>query len=136
VIPEDEIETLWDNDRSAVFERPEICADEPLIGDHTVANHDTLPKSHGVSGLSDDTLNQGLAGIAGMEQHHNVPDFRIVNLIREFVDDQAVLIMKGRLHAPPFNPSDLEPKRHDEGCVDSCRSERAEPENSLSADRT
>jgi len=133
VISENEIETVWDNNRSAIFKRSEVDSDEVLTA---VANHGTLPKGHGVTGSRDDALDQGLAGVVGVEQHHDVPHFGIVNLIRELVDDQAVLIMKSRLHASPFYSGDLEPKGHDERGVDCSRRKRAEPQNKLSANLT
>lgn len=60
-----------------------------------------------------DAFHERQAGIVRMPEHHDVANFRIVQLIREFVHDQAILVMQRRLHAAAFHPRHLESEGHD-----------------------
>ena len=72
-----------------------------------------------VTFLRYDPLDEGLVGVAGVVEHHDVAGFgNAKEAIGGFVDDQAILVLKRRLHALALDPGHLEAKCHDQRGVD------------------
>jgi hypothetical protein len=133
MVTENEVEPFGDNDRRLIFKRSVVGRDKFFVRDDPIPDHDTLTKRHAVARCSDDPFDQGQIRVVRVQQHDNVPNLWIVNVIRELVDYQAVLVMQRWLHASSLDASDLEAERHDQGGVDGSGSKRAGPEHEFGA---
>ena len=77
--------------------------------------------------VRDDALDVTLGMVARIAKDDYIPVMDISQADREFIDDQAILILKHRQHGRPFNPHRLVKKKDDKGRDDGSNDEICQP---------